>query len=192
MYLKIALFISIILLLFATNLFSQTLKFTFQRPKMGSPFVITVYADDSIAILPFIEKAYQRVDTLNQIFSDYLDNSEINTVCRKPYVWQPISDDLYHLLTISSSANKASHGAFDVTVGPIVKVWRKARKLKQMPDDAILQTALSKIGFKKFQIGSQEPKIMFYTEGVQLDFGGIVKGFAAQEVVNILTKNGLP
>jgi FAD:protein FMN transferase len=172
--------------------FSQTSKFTFQRPKMGSPFVITVYANDSITILPIIEIAYQRVDTLNQIFSDYLDSSEINRICQKTQIWQPISNDLYRLLKISEQAYKDSQGAFDITVGRIVKVWRAARKTKQIPDSATLKAALNKTSFKNLQIDSQKPQIRLNTEGVQLDFGGIVKGFAAQEVVDILTKNGLP
>ncbi len=172
--------------------FSQTSKFTFQRPKMGSPFVITVFANDSLILLPIIEKAYLRVDTLNQIFSDYLDSSEINTVCHNPYIWQPISDDLHHVLIISEKANKMSGGAFDITVGQIVKIWRKARKTKQMPENATLQAALQKTGFKNIQIDENSPQMRFNTEGVLLDFGGIVKGFAAQEVVDILTKNGFP
>lgn len=171
--------------------FSQTSKFTFQRPKMGSPFVITVFANDSLAILPIIDKAYRRVDTLNQIFSDYLASSEINAVCRKAHVWQPISDDLYRLLKSSEEAYNASSGAFDVTVGPIVKVWRIARKTKTMPNKAVLQEALQKTGLKNIEIDKNKPFLRLNTEGVLLDFGGIVKGFAAQEVVNILTKNGL-
>ena len=88
-------------LLVPFSLFSQPQKFTIQRPKMGSPFIITVFADDSVAILPVIDKAFRRVDTLNQIFSDYLATSEINTVCQKINIWQPVSSDLYQLMQIS-------------------------------------------------------------------------------------------
>lgn len=189
---KIFLFSLTCVLFMPILMFSQTSKFTFQRPKMGSPFVITVFANDSLAILPIIDKAFRRVDTLNQIFSDYLASSEINTVCRKVHVWQPVSNDLYHLLKISEEAFTVSGGAFDVTVGQIVQVWRKARKTKMMPNKAILEEALQKTGFKNIEIDKNKPFLRLNTEGVLLDFGGIVKGFAAQEVVDILTKNGLP
>ncbi len=182
----------ILLLLVPFSAFSQLSKCTFQRPKMGSPFVVTVFTDDSLALLPIIEKAYSRVDSLNQIFSDYLETSEINTVCQKTHIWQPISKDLHHLLKISANAYKITNGCFDITVGQIVKVWRKARKTKQMPNDAELQAALRKTGFKNIEIDENTPQIRFNTEGVLLDFGGIVKGFAAQEVADILTKNGFP
>ena len=187
--LKISLFL---LLILPFSSFAQFSKFTFQRPKMGSPFSITVFADDALMLLPIIEKAYTRVDSLNKIFSDYLESSEINTVCQRTQIWQPISKDLYHLLQISADAHKITNGSFDITVGQIVKVWRKARKTKQIPDDAELQAALRKTGFKNIEIDENSPQIRFNTEGILLDFGGIAKGFAAQEVVDILTKNGFP
>lgn len=189
---KFVLFCFMILLSVPILTFSQTSKFTFQRPKMGSPLIITVFASDSLAILPIIDKAYRRVDTLNQIFSDYLVSSEINTICQKTQIWQPISTDLYRVLKTSEEAYKASDGAFDITVGQIVKLWRAARKVKTMPNNTDLQTALLKTSFKHIEIDKKKPQILFHTEGVLLDFGGIVKGFAAQEVVDILTKNGLP
>jgi FAD:protein FMN transferase len=183
-----------IVLLFLGD-FSEILaqKHIFQRPKMGSPFVITVYTDDSVRLEKVIDIAYKRVDTLNQIFSDYLENSEINTLCKtaKPLDWQPISADLQHLLNLSKTAFEASDGAFDVTIAPVIKLWRKARKDKQLPNEAVLKIALSKVGFKHLEL-DKSSKMRFYTEGVSLDFGGIVKGFAAQEVVNILTNNGFP
>jgi FAD:protein FMN transferase len=173
--------------------FSIAQKYTFNRPKMGSPFIITVYADDSAKLLEIIDLAYRRVDTLNQIFSDYLATSEINTLCnnQKPQVWQPISPDLFHILQLSKAAYDASGGAYDVTIAPVVRLWRKARKEKALPNETELKLALSKVGFKHLEL-DKSPKIRFYTEGVSLDFGGIVKGFAAQEVVNLLTINGFP
>ena len=180
------------LLLVNTPLCSQTTKFIFQRPKMGSPFIISVFADDSMKVLPIIEKAFHRVDTLNQIFSDYIETSEISKLDKKTKDWQIVSPDLYLILKISERAYKDSEGAYDVTVSPIVKIWRKARKSKSMPDKEILNAALTKVGFKNIDIDKNLPRIKFKIEGVQLDFGGIVKGFAAQEVVNILSKNGYP
>ena len=168
-------------------------KYTFNRPKMGSPFIITAYADDSIKLLNIIDLAYKRVDTLNQIFSDYLATSEINTLCKtqEPFIWQPISKDLFHVLMLSKEAYEASGGAYDVTVAPLVRLWRKARKEKILPDETALKAALSKVGFRHIEI-DKSSKMRFYWGGVSLDFGGIVKGYAAQEVVNLLTVNGFP
>ena len=251
------------LFIVCSNTLATAQKYTFNRPKMGSPFIITAYAADSAKLLTVIDLAYRRVDTLNQIFSDYLATSEINLLCKnqKPRVWQPISDDLFHVLELSKKAFDDSHGAYDVTIAPVVRLWRKARKEKVLPDEKNLKTALSKVGFNKIELDSSylysnengfrislrkipsiflrlgfnfiefeqnlrkipsiflrciktrqsdnhfhcslevdssrfEPpkkaKMRFYTEGASFDFGGIVKGFAAQEVVNLLTINGFP
>lgn len=175
---------------------AQVQKYTFQRPKMGSPFNITVYATDSVELLRVIEKAYNRVDMLNQIFSDYLPTSETNDICKKAKVgeWQPISKDFYDILAMALDASKVSEGAFDITVGNIVKLWRKARKEKVLPDKNMLKIGLSKTGWQYIETikTGNSYKIRFNTEGVLLDFGGIVKGYAAQEVVDILSKNGFP
>jgi FAD:protein FMN transferase len=189
----LSLFFIVFILFKTTNGYSQTRKYTFQRPKMGSPFIITAYADDSIQLSKAVDLAYKRVDTLNQIFSDYLETSEINTLCNtaKLHIAYPISSDLYHILKLSKAAFEDSNGAYDVTIAPIIQLWRKARKEKVLPHKNDLKIALKKVGFNKINI-DKTLKIMFLTEGMRLDFGGIVKGYAAQEAVDILSKNGFP
>ena len=187
-------FLGSILLFISVVSQAQYQKYTFQRPKMGSPFIIVAYAEDSIALSKAVEKAYQRVDTLNDIFSDYLETSEISLLCKNSTVgvWQKVSPDLLKILKISFNASKLSGGAFDITVGNVVKLWRKARKAKQIPAEVDINAALSKTGLDKVKIDTINAQICFLTEGVLLDFGGIVKGFAAQEAVRILKENGFP
>jgi thiamine biosynthesis lipoprotein len=185
---------------------------------MGSPFTMTVFADDSLALLPIIEKAFARVDELNHIFSDYDSTSEISRLCREKAVYtisqdsledgeggQKLSDDLYLMIKRSLEASRLSNGAFDITVGHIVKLWRQARKSKSLPKAAELEKALRQTGWRKIRLDTVHKKMSFYTarrtptRGVvgqkavlALDFGGIVKGFAAQEVSHILKENGYP
>ena len=173
---------------------AQLQKYAFNQPKMGSPFKIVAYAADYNALSTAVSKAYERVDALNSIFSDYDEKSEISILTKnyKKGKWIGISLELYKILKISRDAALQSHGAYDVTVGNIVKEWRKARKAKRLPDAKILAAALLKTGFNHLEIHQKKPKIRFDTEGVQLDFGGIIKGYAAQEVMRILTKSGFP
>jgi thiamine biosynthesis lipoprotein len=175
------------------DIYGQLCKFSFQRAKMGSTFTITVFSDDSIRLSKTVELVFKRADILNQIFSDYLENSEINMICKaaKLNIEYPVSEHLYHILKISKEAYDASHGAFDITIAPIVQLWRKARRDKILPDKKILKSTLFKVGFNKINV-DKTFKISFLTEGVRLDFGGIVKGYAAQEAVNILKENGFP
>ena len=177
---------------FSTN--AQQRKYIFTQPKMGSPFKIVAYAEDPVAIATAVNKAYERVDALNAIFSDYDETSEICVLAKnyKKGKWIKVSADLWHILKISDKAAQESAGAYDITVGNIVKQWRRTRKQKQMPLPDSLKIALSKTGFQHLEIHEKKPKIRFNTEGVLLDFGGIVKGYAAQEVMRILTKAGFP
>ncbi len=71
-----------------------------------------------------------------------------------------------------------------------MKIWRKARKEKQLPPKKDIELALSKTGFKHIELDTFNAQMRFHTEGVRLDFGGIVKGYAAQEVVRVLNDEG--
>ncbi len=183
-----------LLLSFSLNLTAQSRKYSFNQNKMGSPFKIVAYSDNPAALEAAVDKAYLKVDALNAIFSDYDAKSEISVLTKnyKKGEWQAVSLELWKILKQSRAAALESDGTYDVTVGNIVKLWRKARKAKQLPNADSLHFALSKTGFQHIEIDEKEPKIRFDREGVLLDFGGIVKGYAAQEVVNLLTESGFP
>ena len=119
-----------LLLLLSTSSKAQFQKYTFNQPKMGSPFKIVAYAADYNALSIAVNKAYERVDVLNAIFSDYDEKSEISILAKnyKKGKWIAISSELLKILKISRDAALQSNGAYDVTVGNIVKEWRKARK----------------------------------------------------------------
>jgi FAD:protein FMN transferase len=161
---------------------------------MGSPFIITVFARDTEGLQAAVNKAYLRVDELNSVFSDYDSTSEISRLCHTYRVgeWYKVSNDLYYMLKISLDAARTSSGAFDVTVGNVVKLWRKAKKIKAIPNASERKVALLKTGWEHIKIDEKTHKISFNTEGVLLDFGGIVKGFAAEIVVEILTFQKFP
>ena len=193
---QIGQFFFVISLFLSFSVQSQVRKYTFQRPKMGSPFIIMAYTDDSLKLSAAIQKAYQQVDTLNQIFSDYSTTSEISLLCKnaKKGEWYTVSAELFKILDLSLKAAKVSKGAYDVTVGNVVKLWRKARKEHQYPNQQALNIALSKTGWRHIDLqksdDSKTGKIRFHTEGVELDFGGIVKGYAAQKTIDILRAEG--
>jgi FAD:protein FMN transferase len=192
-FIKLYLALIGIYLTISTNTLAQYQKHTFTRPKMGSPFVITLYAQDTIGLYQTIEAAYTEVDKLNTIFSDYSETSDISLLTKKAKKDMPIgvSKELMHVLKLSDEAARLSRGAFDITVGNIVKLWRKARKDKAFPNELDMKLALEKTGFKQITYLS-DTTIAFDREGVRLDFGGIVKGYAAQKVVDILSKNNFP
>ena len=113
--------------------------------KMGSPFGITLYAGDSIQAAAISARCFLLVDSLVMIFSDYIDSSEVNRLCatagksQQEFIASPA---LFELLEISLRAYRLSEGSFDITLGPLSRLWRRARKEKQWPADSTVNAKL--------------------------------------------------
>jgi thiamine biosynthesis lipoprotein len=172
---------------------AQSKRYTFSQPKMGSPFNIIFYSNDSVAANTIARQCFQLVDSFVIIFSDYLDSSELNKLCaRAGKTNEPVtvSPALFDILWQSKLAYKKSYGTFDITVGPLTKLWRKARKDKSFPNDLAVKQKLALTGFKKIQIDTTTHRVRLLQPGMQLDLGGIAQGYIAQQVINFLkTKN---
>ena len=97
-----------------------------------------------------------------------------------------VSDDLFAVLEQAAAMSMASDGAFDATVGPVVQLWRLARRTQQMPDAKEFAEARSRVGWQKVQLDAKARTVKLLTPGMQLDLGGIAKGFAADEALKVL------
>ncbi len=169
--------------------FTQLQRFRFSENKMGSPFNIIFYADDSLKAMRLAKECYAQVDSMNRVLSDYDSTSELNTLCRNAGKQFP-SPLLWDLLLLSQKAFLQSHGAFDVSVGNLSRIWRKARKEKKFPDSGLIRQALLLTGFQKIRFNHAE-KSIYIPAGTRLDFGGIAKGYAAQTLVEYLRSKGI-
>lgn len=185
----------ILILLFIQNVSAQTnQKYTFQAPKWGSIVQITIADQDSAAAAQAAQFVFEIYDTLNQILSDYLPTSELNLLCAKAGTgeWTTVSPHLLNMLQLARIAYQQSKGTFDPSVGKLVKLWRKARKEKIFPDKKALSEALQTVGFESGKdieiIGNQ---VRLNRKNVQLDFGGIAQGYAAQCGLDSLKKKGI-
>ena len=172
--------------------FAQT-RFQFTATKMGSPFNLVFYADDSTRASQLAKGAFAVVDTLNQVYSDYLPDSELNQLSRSAGKGKAfhVSSPLYSVLQLSQKASKQSKGAFDITIGPLSHLWRKARREKSFPAADSIHEALKKTGFRKLEIDTTTKQVMLSHPGMQLDLGGIAKGYVAQKVINFLKAAGV-
>lgn len=172
----------------------QYKKYNFQQPKMGSPFNIILYAEDSINAAHAAQQAFQLVDTLNQVYSDYLPNSELNQLCSTAGSgnWVTVSPVLYSMLVKAKAAGKESNGSFDITMSPVIRIWRNARRLKKLPSKDNIRLAMQKVGYRLIDIDTLKRMVRLTRHGMQLDLGGIAKGETAQRVSNRLTAMGFP
>lgn len=161
---------------------------------MGTVFRIVLYGPDKDAAITATTAAFKRVRELEAVMSDYRASSEVMKLCaandKEPGKAFPISDDLAAVLGHSLDVSKLSDGAFDVTVGPLSKLWRETRKTKHLPPDDALKGALAKVGWKNVELDREKKTVRLKLAGMRLDFGGIGKGFAADEALAVLKKQG--
>ncbi|HVX49535.1 MAG TPA: FAD:protein FMN transferase [Chitinophagaceae bacterium] len=164
----------------------------FESAKMGSPFTVTICSNDSLQAAAAAEAAFKKADTLNNILSDYIDSSEINrlsaTSGQGRYV--KVSPELYNILSIGKQAAILSHGSFDVTIGPVVKVWRKARKTNMFPSKDAIAGALQRTGYRYMHLDSVHQAVWLEKPGMQLDIGGLGKGYVAQAALDVIKTHG--
>src|SRR2546421_126001 len=115
-------------------------RFEFTEPQMGAPFRIVLYALDKPAAEAAVRLAFDRIKQLNDILSDYDTDSELSRLSQTAGSGRcvKVSDDLWRVLERSQDLARRTDSAFDVTVGPAVSLWRKARREKKTPDPAQL------------------------------------------------------
>lgn len=167
-------------------------RYEFSEPHMGTTFRVVLYAASADAAERAARAAFARVAELDGILSDYKPDSELMALCRQaggaPVAVGP---DLFRVLAAAQGWAERSGGAFDVTVGPLVQVWRRARRIAEMPSPAALEAARASVGHGKMRLDAARRAVRLETPGMRLDLGGIAKGFAADEAQAVLKAHGI-
>jgi thiamine biosynthesis lipoprotein len=160
---------------------------------MGMPFRVVLYATNQVAADSAAEAAFQRIKQLNDIMSDYDPDSELSKLSSSSGSGQAISisDDLWFVLNRAEDLAKRSDGAFDVTVGPFVNLWRRARRQHQLPDPDRLAQARRAVGYVHLKLNSTGHTAELIEPNMKLDLGGIAKGYAIDEALKALKGHGI-
>ena len=160
---------------------------------MGTKFTIRAWAAeaDEAALKKATADAFAEIHRLETIFSDYQPTSEVIGLAEAS-ANQPtgISADLAEVIEISMALSGETDGAFDITVSPMIRLWRMARKNHQLPNEKQRTAARERSGFEKLKLDRKKGELTFLTENMRLDFGGIVKGYSADRALSILKKAG--
>ena len=128
---------------------------------------------------------------LDRTLSDYRPDSELNQLTTRAVKHPtPVSEDLFAVLQASQKLAETTDGAFDVTLGPVVRVWREARRQGRMPDSAALKDAGIRTGFRKLHLDAETRTASLDISGMALDVGAIGKGYAASESIAALSRMG--
>lgn len=170
-------------------------RYEFEEKHMGTLFRFVLHATSEGEAQNAAKEGFARVKKLNDIMSDYDPASELSLLAKKfsTEVANPIevSPELFFVLQEAEKLSSKCDGAFDVTIGPVVGLWRQARRTQRLPDPQELKDALARVGWSKVRLDATKRTVQLLTPGMKLDLGGIAKGFAADEVLAAFEKRGI-
>lgn len=161
---------------------------------MAVDFRIVVFAADEERARQGADAAFERIRSLNDRFSDYDAESELRRLCQSAGRGTPValSDDLWNVLVQAQRIAELSDGAFDVTCGNLVRLWRRARRQREMPPPDLLKQAMHVTGRELLRLDPRQRTAELLREGMRLDLGGIAKGYATAAALGVLREHGLP
>jgi thiamine biosynthesis lipoprotein len=167
-------------------------RFEYTKLVMGVEARITLCAASEPAARAAAAAGFRRMEALDRVLSDYKRDSEVNTLSAigadGPTI---VSEDLHEALRRSLAMAEVSGGAFDITIGPLVRLWREARREGRLPDETAVAEARALVGWE--QVAIEGPRaVRLAQRGMKLDFGGIGKGLAAQAAVEAIAAAGAP
>lgn len=159
---------------------------------MGSTFSVVLYGNDSPKLEAAAAAAFEEVQQLDRMLSNYLPASEWSRVNREAgYRPVAVSAELFQLLSECIDYSRQSDGAFDITVGPLMKVWGFYRGEGLLPRPAEVAKALHRVGYRHVRLDPAIHAVQFDRPDVELDPGGIGKGYAVDRMVDVLKRKGI-
>ncbi len=179
----------------ADNRVADPERHEFSSPHMGTLFRVSLYASNEELASTAADSAFRRVEVLNEKMSDYLEDSELNRMAETAGSGKAVrvSKPLFEVLERAQKVSEQTGGAFDITAGPLVRIWRSIREKQEpsLPDTEELQQALEVVGYQYIHLDGERRKVRLDKPGMQLDLGGIAKGYAAGEMKKVFAHFGL-
>lgn len=168
-------------------------RFEFAQIEMAVEFKLVFYFDDPAVATRAAKAAFDRVHQLNSIMSDYDENSELRRLCDTATDGNatPVSEDLWAVVAAAQAMAARSDGAFDITVGPVVRLWRWARRHHEMPPSFKIEAARQLVDYRLVHLNSERKTISLGKPNMRLDLGGIAKGYATAQALAVLERHGI-
>ncbi len=156
------------------------------------PVRIVLYSESEEAATKAATAAFDRFRKLNGILSDYDPESEVSRLSRSAGSGQciPVGDDLWRVLERARQVSEATNGAFDITIGPVSRLWRRSRRRGELPPPDRLEEALRLVDYRSVQLAPDRQCVTLLQGSIMLDLGGIGKGYAIDEALSVLRQHG--
>ena len=159
---------------------------------MGTTFRVVVYAGGTRAANAGAAAAFRRIAALDATLSDYRESSELSQLTRRAVGRSiPVGRDLFRVLDAAQRLAARTDGAFDITVGPLTRIWRRAHRQMELPSEAELAAARAVTGFRLLTLNRRRQTARVARKGMRLDAGGIAKGYAADAALATLRRLGI-
>jgi len=170
----------------------ETLRLESSVVAMGSAYSVAVYGEERTRMEEAVDAAFAEVHRLDEMLSNYNPESEVSevnhTAAERPVAVTP---ELFDLLSACVKYSRESDGAFDITVGPLMKVWGFYKGTGRLPHRAEVRAALDRVGYRNIVLDGANRTVQFARSGVELDPGGIGKGYAVDRMIEVLKQYGI-
>lgn len=160
---------------------------------MGLQVRIVVYAEAENVAFEAVSRAFEEIARLDAIMSDYRSESELmSLVGRAGEGAVPVSEDLFSVLDAAVEFARLTNGAFDITVRPLSRMWREAIRTNRVPTPGEIDSARALVSWRMIQLDPSSRSVTLDRPGMQLDLGGIAKGYAADAAMQTLARHAVP
>lgn len=162
------------------------------RSLMWTRFEIVAFGPDRARLAEAARAAFEEIDRLDRQMSNYAETSELTYINRNAARAEVIVEgELFDLLKRSLDYSRVSGGAFDITVGPLMKAWGFFKGQGRLPQRQELSPIMTRVGYQHVRLNQRARTIRFDREGVELDLGGIAKGYGVDKAAEILRESGV-
>jgi len=164
--------------------------FKYHQVAMGTMIEITLIGDDEEAANKATLQAFQEIKRIEILMSSWIDSSDITRINRSAgKEWVKVSNETLEVIKKAKEISELSEGGFDITIGPLAEIWRKAREEKVPPSTEEVKEKLDLVNFKNLKV-DQEGRVFLKKKGMGVDLGGIAKGYAVDRGFEILKSLG--
>ena len=158
---------------------------------MGTIFSISVFHSSAVEAKRAVDQAMAEIVRLDLVMSHFKESSELSRLNRQgSREFVAVDPALYEVIERSIGFSRRSGGKFDVSIAPLLGVWREAREAGRQPSVEQLATASRCVGYWNIEL-SPPNRIRFRSDCLQVDLGGIGKGYAVERALAVLQKAGV-
>jgi thiamine biosynthesis lipoprotein len=159
---------------------------------MGTSYTLELYGTNQPVLQTAAREAFEEVHRLDRMLSNYIPGSELSGV-NDHAADAPVhvSQEFFDLLSECVRYSSESEGTFDITVGPLMKVWGFYEDAGHLAQPAEIRAALNESGYQNLELNAANLTVRFRKRGMTLDPGGVGKGYAVDRTVAILRKRGI-